>query len=93
MTEKPAKPAASKPTSSRKPSTRPAGENRVSRHRCGHGESAIVVLSRIFVPGTGFASRPRVHRAAEVDVLTRRSPPGATFIARQRSWAGQSRMA
>ena len=45
------------------------------------------------MPGTGFASRPRVHRAAEVDVLTRRSPPGATFIARQRSWTGQSRMA
>jgi hypothetical protein len=63
---------------------------RVSRHRCGHGESAIVVLSRSFVPGTGFASRPRVRRAAEVDVLTRRSPPGATFIARKRSWAGQS---
>ncbi len=34
----------------------------VSRHRCGQGESAIVVLSRIFVPGTGFCksrtSRP-----------------------------------
>src|SRR5450755_5120689 len=61
---------------------------RVSRHRCGRGESAIVVLSRIFVPGTGFASRARVDRAAEVDVLTRRSPSGATFIASQRSWAG-----
>ncbi len=60
----------------------------VSRHRCGQGESAIVVLSRIFVPGTGFASRARVDRAAEVDVLTRRSPSGATFIASQRSWAG-----
>jgi hypothetical protein len=59
-----------------------------SRHRCGHGESAIVLLSRVFVPGTGFAGRPRVNRAAEVDVLTRRSPPGATFIARQRSWPG-----
>ena len=64
------------------------GDFRVSRHRCGHGESAIVLLSRVFVPGTGFAGRPRVHRAAEVDVLTRRSPPGATFIARQRSWPG-----
>ena len=31
MTEKPAKPAASKPTSSRKPNTRPAGENRWRR--------------------------------------------------------------
>jgi hypothetical protein len=37
----------------------------VSRHRCGQGESAIVVLSRIFVPGTGFASRARVDRASE----------------------------
>src|SRR5450755_4210253 len=60
----------------------------VSGHRCGQGESAIVVLSRIFAPGTGFASRARVDRAAEVDVLTRRSPSGATFIASQRSWAG-----
>jgi DNA-binding response OmpR family regulator len=38
---------------------------RVSRHRCGQGENAIVVLSRIFVPGTGFASRARVDRASE----------------------------
>jgi hypothetical protein len=68
-------------------------EKRVSRHQCGQGESAIVVLSRIFVPETGFTSRSRVNRAAEVDVLTSRSPPGATFIASQRSWAGQSRMA
>src|SRR5450755_2498668 len=63
-------------------------ELRVSGHRCGQGESPIGVLSRIFVPGTGFASRARVDRAAEVDVLTRRSPSGATFIASQRSWAG-----
>ena len=48
----------------------------VSRHRCGQGESAIVVMSRIFVPGKGFASRARVDRVAEVDVLTRRSPSG-----------------
>jgi len=60
----------------------------VSRHRCGQGESAIVLLSRTFVPGTGFASRARVDRAAEVDVLTRRSPSGTTFIASQRSWTG-----
>src|ERR1019366_4302550 len=44
-----------------------AGEVRVSRHRCGQGESAIVVMSRIFVPGKGFASRARVDRVAEVD--------------------------
>jgi len=72
---------------------RVSSDFRVSRHRCGQGESLIVVLSRIFVPGTGFASRARVDRAAEVDVLTRRSPSGATFIASQRSWAGQSRTA
>ena len=48
----------------------------VSRHQCGHGESAIVVLNRVFVPRTGSSSRPRVDRPAEVDVLTRRSPPG-----------------
>ena len=65
----------------------------VSRHGCGQGERAIVVLSRIFVLGKDVASRTRVGRAAGVDALTRRSPPGATFIARQRSWAGQSRMA
>jgi hypothetical protein len=33
-------------------------------------------MSRIFVPGKGFASRARVDRVAEVDVLTRRSPSG-----------------
>ena len=45
---------------------RAAGHHlRVSRHRCGQGESAIVLLSRIFVPGTGFASRARVDRASE----------------------------
>ena len=48
----------------------------VSRHRCGQGESAIVGLSRIFVLGQEPASRLRVDRAAGVDVLTHRSPPG-----------------
>jgi hypothetical protein len=33
----------------------------VSRHRCGQGESAIVVLSRIFVPGDGLC-KSRTNR-------------------------------
>ena len=52
-----------------------------------------MVLSRIFVPERALQVARRRRPSCRVDVLTRGSPPGATFIASQRRWAGQPRMA
>ena len=57
------------------------------------GSRGMLALEQDLRTGNGLCKSRTSRPSCRGSVLTRRSPSGATFIASQRSWAGQSRMA